>query len=164
MPWAWHTGPQPHACPATDPCHAGRCTPLQLQSPAAIPGIAAPPMTIVSWARTSWIERIDGTAAEAIAAAMIKRVLDTWFSLLLDVVRGSAIHLAVHRRSCRRLFTTMPSVPPGSVRKTLPLSVPAPEPVRYGLPKRPWSAPTPPSSNSHRAHHPTHRRHRFTRV
>jgi hypothetical protein len=49
---------------------------LQLQSPAIMPGIAAPSMTIVSWARASRIPWIDGMAA-TIVAAMTKRALDT---------------------------------------------------------------------------------------
>lgn len=62
-----------------------------------MPGIAAPSMTIVSWARTSRITKIDGMAA-AIVAAMTNRTIDTWLSLLLDGARrsvflwGSASH------------------------------------------------------------------------
>lgn len=76
MPWARHTGPQPHASLSTEPCHGGRCPPLQLQFPAIVPGIAAPSMTIVSWARASRTPWIDGMA-DTIVAAMITRNDDT---------------------------------------------------------------------------------------
>ena len=49
---------------------------MQLQSPAVMPGIAAPSMTIVSWARAYRIPWLDGMAA-TIVAAMTKLAIDT---------------------------------------------------------------------------------------
>jgi hypothetical protein len=74
-----------------------------------MPGIAAPSMTIVSWA-SARIPGIDGAAA-TIVAAMMAWAIRMKLDLLVGVMRPSAVHIQGHRRPAQPDSTTMPPVP-----------------------------------------------------